>query len=282
MNRRNLFLVVNSAAGVFARGETLANVKQLIEAQGWTVVDCLDLSTDRFEKLASGEVDAVAVAGGDGTLMSAIDWLEKQSSPLPLLALPYGTANLLARHIHSDLHVERILLAAQSAEISSLRLGTVNDHLFAVAASIGVSPALVKLREDIRSNDRQGGLTRWVAYIAASWRSLFRGSLSISLQEENDTRRATALYAMCPDNVHGRQLLLHGGRIRTVFDAATGLARIAIPTLQDSAAGWQVETCGFEVTSRRQIPVILDGEPVRLDSPLKIEFGRKSIDVIPT
>jgi diacylglycerol kinase (ATP) len=67
--------------------------------------------------------DAVAVAGGDGTINEAINGLA--SSPLPLALLPLGTANVLANELGLPRNVELLARIAAFAPARSVRPGEI-------------------------------------------------------------------------------------------------------------------------------------------------------------
>jgi diacylglycerol kinase (ATP) len=75
-------------------------------------------SQDVCKALKSGDVRAVVLLGGDGTVNSVLPYLKGKQ--IPLLVLPGGTANDLSREtgIHGDweMRIERILNCGQSSE----------------------------------------------------------------------------------------------------------------------------------------------------------------------
>ena len=84
-----------------------------------------------------GAVDLVILAGGDGTMNSAVDALVE--CKLPLGILPTGTANDLARtlEIPTDLAAAAAVIGAGRRH--AIDLGCVNGKYFFNAASIGLS-----------------------------------------------------------------------------------------------------------------------------------------------
>lgn len=284
-HRRSLHLVHNTHSGAFVRGLTLEALKGSIREAGWEISGETDLENAEADQVlgaVSDQADAIAIAGGDGTLMAVLNAMI-ESGNKPALILPCGTANLLARHVHQDIDLDRVLTAARTADVKPLELGCVNGRIFAVALAAGLSPAFVRLREDMRNARFWRRLSRFPAYLGAGFRSFFERRFHIDLHDGGALRQATALYATCPDAlVEEGQLLVTAGRMRSVADLAAGLALTALPGFPEAGPNWSVESRRLTVRSHRHIPVLLDGEPEMMESPLEVEFGRHSVDVIGT
>jgi hypothetical protein len=218
--------------------------------------------------------------GGDGTLISVLGALVRDGIETPALILPCGTANLLARYVHSTIDLADILEKARDAPTEKLPLGEANGHLFAVAAAIGISPGLAKARERLREPDSSNRAGRFWSYIRAGFRSFFRGRFYVDLTQDEAPRPTTALYVTCPDSLGAEEVFtVHGGRMRSIADLAAGVIKTAIP-LPDSKANWTEETRRLIVLSKHTQPVILDGEPIRLDGPITVDFCAKRATVV--
>jgi len=285
MAGQRLHLIHNSSSGAFMRGLELGELREKLEAAGWKITSETDLEGDNLPDPAglAGRADALAIAGGDGSIKAVLNALAGQEGAPPVLILPCGTANLLARHIHETPVLDTIIQRSASAAVRLLLLGESNGHVFAVAAAVGVSPALVKFREDIRKLGFWGRTQRSLASLKVGLRSMYRQPFLADIDGEPAPRRATAIYVTCPDSpVTEGQFLVFGGRMRNVADLLSGLAMAALPVVDQSGRSWTVETRRLQIRSMRPLPVILDGEPLTLESPLTLEFGRKCVEVIVT
>lgn len=89
-------------------------------------------------------VDAIAVYGGDGTLMEVVSGLI--GSDMPLIILPGGSANVLANEldIPKDLKEACALISHGPLEMKTIDVGQFNNHYFITGISIGFSADLVK------------------------------------------------------------------------------------------------------------------------------------------
>jgi diacylglycerol kinase (ATP) len=89
-----------------------------------------------IEKYRS-RADCVLIGGGDGSVNQALPALVK--TQLPLLVLPLGTANNLARTYALSGKVEEALILLAKGRVISVDLGTVNGIYFVNVAGMGLS-----------------------------------------------------------------------------------------------------------------------------------------------
>lgn len=88
-------------------------------------------------------VDAVAVAGGDGTLNSVAQALI--DTGLPLLILPTGSANDMARTLRVPSDLGRAVELVRSGTLKPVDVGFANERAFFNVANIGLGALVTKL-----------------------------------------------------------------------------------------------------------------------------------------
>jgi YegS/Rv2252/BmrU family lipid kinase len=99
----------------------------------------------QFAKAAVKEgIGALAVYGGDGTLMEAINGLI--GSEIPLIILPGGSANVMARElgIPKDLKEACALISQVPLKMKTIDVGQFDKRYFIVGISLGFGADLVK------------------------------------------------------------------------------------------------------------------------------------------
>lgn len=113
-------------------------------------------------------IDVAAVGGGDGTLISAIGGL--RSAGIPLLILPLGTINELARTLSIPPDIEAACALLETGRTHAIDVGCVNGVWFFNEASIGLSTHVAREQTgEVKS--RWGMLAIPIATLRA-WRSL--------------------------------------------------------------------------------------------------------------
>ncbi|OZD56610.1 sphingosine kinase [Rhodococcus sp. 06-1477-1B] len=191
--------------------ETLrARVAELAIEAGWaeplfyeTTVD--DLGDDATRAALDEKVDAVLVAGGDGTVRAVAEALT--STGVPLTIVPSGTGNLLARNLNLPLADTDAMIRATfdgkvhgtDTGIARIRRadGTVEEHGFVVMAGMGLDAAMIQnTRPELK---KQVG---WVAYVDGAARSLvgakpFRVMYQLDGHRLHSARVQSVLFANC-------------------------------------------------------------------------------------
>ncbi len=150
-------------------------------------------------------IDAVLVAGGDGTVRAVSEAVA--GSGVPLAIVPSGTGNLLARNLNLPLDdpaaVIRAVFAGDEhpidigwAEITAPD-GSQSTHAFVVLAGIGLDADMIaNTRPDLKKS------VGWVAYIDGAARSLpkakpFRVVYQIDARRLHSTKAYSMLFANC-------------------------------------------------------------------------------------
>lgn len=165
------------------------------------------------EALEAGAA-AVLVAGGDGTVRCVAGAVT--SSSVPLVIIPSGTGNILARNLLLPLTDRNAMIQAAftgedhavdigMADITR-RDGTREEHAFVVMAGIGLDAAMIR-------NTRPGlkKSVGWVAYVDGAARSLaqtdpFRVMFQLDSGRIETTRVHSVLWANCGQLPAGIQL----------------------------------------------------------------------------
>ncbi len=143
---KRVLLAVNTRA---RRGRgALERVASALRARGHQVVT-LELDTQRGGLSATivarrADVDVVVVGGGDGTLLGAIDGLIETN--LPLVVLPLGTFNELARTLGIPPDLDAAAALVDDGLPLALDVGTANGVHYFNEASIGLSTRVTSLQ----------------------------------------------------------------------------------------------------------------------------------------
>jgi YegS/Rv2252/BmrU family lipid kinase len=165
---KNIHIIINPASG---KGEPVlsvinASMKEVgIKWEASITHQAGDAV--RFAAAAVKEgIDALAVYGGDGTLMEAISGLI--GSEIPLVILPGGSANVMATElgIPADLGEACAILNHGPLETKLIDVGQFGKHHFLVRISLGIEASVVK-DADRETKNRIGIFSYFLAAAAA-------------------------------------------------------------------------------------------------------------------
>lgn len=134
----------------------------------------------------AGGVDAIVVAGGDGTVNGAIPALIEAGKPVGIL--PLGTANDLALTL--GIPVDPVAAAGVIVDGATRRIdvGKVNDAPFLNVASIGLSVKIAQKQDE--ELKRQRGIFSYVVAAASALNEAERFEARITCGERSETVQA--------------------------------------------------------------------------------------------
>jgi diacylglycerol kinase family enzyme len=222
--------------------------------------------------------ETLLVGGGDGTINSGASAVVGRG--IPLGVLPLGTLNHFAKDLGIPLEVDEAAKVVLQGVVCKVDVGEVNGRIFLNNSSLGVYPAIVRLREKYRAT--VGG--KWLAALWAGLTVLRRRpfmAVRIIAEGEAIIRRTPLIlvgnneYQMAGIHAGSRESLARGRLALYVLNAEQrpGLLGLAWQVLLKGAEGVKevdlitVEEATVE-TRRRRLQVAADGEVFTLAAPL--------------
>lgn len=174
---RQLYLVFNPGSGSQDKLDAREKIEQVLREAGqpYRFIEVKDKDVPatcrEAARLASESDGAIVSVGGDGTLNAAAQ--AAMNAGCVLGVIPQGTFNVFAREHGIPLEPEAAARALVDGEPREVRVGSANQHVFLVNASLGLYPKLLSDREQAK---QRFGRKRWVAALAAlrsiaQWRS---------------------------------------------------------------------------------------------------------------
>jgi undecaprenyl-diphosphatase len=230
-------------------------------------------------------VSFVGIAGGDGSMRCAAAVLA--GTGVPLLAVPAGTRNHFSREVGIET-VEDAARAAVAGSVTVVDVGDVNGRCFVNNAGIGFYAALV--RERTRHERR---LPRAAADLAAAWAQARHGH---RFPVRIDGRRHRAWVVFVGNGCYGDTITDLG--VRRALDEGTldvRVLRADAPFARTRAVAALVlgrlgrspllvqqlsETVEVDVPGRTAVDVALDGEVVRVPTPLQFRVVPRALTVL--
>ncbi len=240
------------------------------------------------DAIRSGCASLVA-GGGDGSINTAASVVVGRE--IPLGVLPMGTLNHFAKDLGIPLDLEEAANVVLNGAVCRVDVGEVNGRVFLNNSSLGVYPAIVRLRE----RHQASGLGKWIAALWASLTVLRRNPfMGVRIVAESETlvRRTPFVfvgnneYRMLGLQAGSRESLAQGRLAVYVLNAERriGLLRLAWRVLRKGAGEVSeldlltVESATVK-TVRHRLQVALDGEVVLLESPLEYRIRPSDLRV---
>ncbi len=233
----------------------------------------------------------VLVAGGDGTIATAASALLETDTDLAIL--PGGTLN----HFATDLGIPTVpadaLQLAANGSARAADVGIVNGRLFLNTSSVGAYVHFVRTREYLEPR-----FGYRIASAMAALRTLFQLRL-LAVEVEVDGQRhmyrtpvvfigvgerelqLPTLGKRVPDGRRGLHVMVVSGRSagRVLALALNAVARgVKTAARSPELDSFIVDHC--TITVRRSSTIAVDGEVVRLGTPLQYKLERKAIRVV--
>jgi len=229
-------------------------------------------------KVAAGELDAIVVSGGDGTIRTIAEVLA--DSGVPLGVIPGGTFNHFAKDLKIPMKADEAIAVISAGWLRSVDAGEVNGKLFINNSSIGIYPYLVVERERRRTH----GLPKLVAMSWAILRALRNFPIRrLSVTAEGWTERLRSPCVFVGNNEYtvsglnaGTRTRVDDGKLCLLMARHQSLPRLSLLALR-AVLGLLNRSSDLRMTllssvtitsRRRQLLVAFDGEVEAMSTPL--------------
>lgn len=285
-------LICNPNAGRRDGESGLDAALEVLESRGWKVDVRPTAASQDATRLARQAVeaglDAVLVAGGDGTLNEAVQALAGSRTALGYL--PQGTVNVWAREAGIPLDPAAAAESFADGEVRSIDLGRANERYFLLMAGAGLDGVVVKRAARVERYKYRLGILPYVA-VGLSSVPLYRGS-DLELRYDGIIRRVQTLMLVVGNT------RLYGGRWRFTPNAVVNdglldvcilkgrspvsVVKHAVPLLVRRTVGRAdvefLRVRDLRVASAEPILLQLDGEPAG-ESPVHFTVASQALQV---
>ena len=290
-------VLLNASAGSGAVSEGAATVARVREAfqRAKLEAEILAISHESIpaaaRKAAVSDADVVVLGGGDGTLSAGAAALVGSHKPLGIL--PLGSLNHFAKDVGIPLDLDQAVGTIERAYVTEVDVGEVNGRIFLNNSSIGLYPSAVAQREELRH--RRGG-GKWPAMLNACV-DVFRRFplLDVILQVDDRAVALTTPFVFVGNNRYdmslfslGTRTSLQGGELSIYLTRNAGrmgllrlFFRALVGRLEQDRDFHSVVLPEVAIrTRRRSLRVSLDGEVVRMASPMRYIIRPRALRVL--
>ena len=291
-HEREVIVVSSPKAGSGAGRDAIPRLKELLCDANMSVLETTSIDEMR-ERLATSQAEqrqpVVIAAGGDGTLALVADHIDSQT---PLLPMPLGTENLLARYFGHTNNPSDVFETIAHGREHLIDAGRANGQLFLVMASCGFDAEVVRAVH-LRRKGHINRLTYAMPTLRAMRRYGFPEIEVTTKQADGSVVTTQCRWAMTfnlPKYAGGLliepraigddgqlDVITFGrGGVLSGLGYAAGVAlgrHVGFPSVERRQA------TTIEITSERPVPYQLDGDYVgRL--PLRIETLSKRVRLL--
>src|SRR5471032_905003 len=282
-----VLLAVNTRArrGRDARTRALAALR----SRGHDVLEApMEPDTDLSATIESfrGQMDVVAVGGGDGTLISAIAGIRATGARLAIL--PLGTINELARTLAIPFDLAQACALIDDGREHAIDVGYVNDVPFFNEASIGLSTHVAREQTgEIKS--RWGMLAIPIATVR-SLRSVHPHHLDVT-NDRGEVRHFRTMQLTVANSsrfggvvenpgagIDDGQLDLYSIELKHWWYALTVMGAVAAKQFSHAKPVETIRSTHFRVESQHMHRVFADGEPAT-ETPAEFTIAPGAITV---
>lgn len=243
-------------------------------------------------ELAEARLDAVWIAGGDGTVLAFAPLAQKLG--LPLGVIPAGTMNLLARDLGMDLNLQTAMNQLRQAEVHCIDVAEVNGQPFLCISNLGLTTRYTRLREEMR---HESAWIRWPRIARQMMDALFHFPNQRIIIEANgqawQVKSRAVSIANNPLCERGGILpcreKLDSGELAIYVTKETSLWSMPRLMMKLMLGNWQhdpellaihTEEAVLRLPRRRRVDVMSDGEMLRLKTPLRYKVRARSLEML--
>ena len=282
VSQKKVAAIINISSGG-CDSESEAEMLQILERAGVTHCKTWCGASDQIERgfveAATHKPEVLVVLGGDGTIRTAAEVCIKTGTYL--IPLPGGTLNVLPRALYGDSSWQEALhetLANPSTK--ELSGGRVGDKIFFVAAVVGAPGLWMEAREAIR----EGEILNAVRKAGVAFEAMFDTTIGYFISPEV-SGKAEAVAIICPlvsEQLSDSEQTLEAAAIDV--ENATELLGLATAAAfgkwRDHESVTLTKTHQVTVRSKKDIPLFLDGERVKVGNEAEISFAPRAVNVI--
>ncbi len=288
-------LVINTASGGVGAGATPEAIRARLAAAGIEALGEADRGASLPARIAAAVtepgIDAVVVAGGDGTVACAAAALVGHATPLGIL--PLGTMNLLAKDLGLPLDLDGAIANLAAGVRRPIDVGDVNGRIFVINSVLGMPARVARHREAHRERRAFRTLLRWTIGMLRHLGRYPRLSVTGLIDGKARRLRVRLMAVVVGDYVErpGQVLMrapIDAGRLTLSVVADLSVWRSLRLALGFALGDWRrlpeverMPVSDLTIGSRRRtLRVMNDGEVLLIPTPLRYRIRRHALTVI--
>jgi len=282
VSQKKVAAIINISSGG-CDSESEAEMLHILERAGVTHCKTWCGASDQIQRVfleaATHKPEVLVVLGGDGTIRTAAEVCIKTG--IYLIPLPGGTLNVLPRALYGDSSWQEALTDTLANPLTrELSGGRIGDKIFFVAAVVGAPGLWMEAREAIREGEILSAVSKAGVAVEAMFDTNIQYFISQKVSGE-----AVVVAVICPlvsEQLYDSEQTLEAAAIDV--ENATELLGLATAA---AFGKWRhhesvtlTKTHLVTVRSKKDIPLFLDGERVKVGNEAEISFAPRAVNVI--
>jgi len=266
-----ILVIGNPIAGTGQAERRISQFVRTLEHRGHNVeIFMTARAGDALERARAihGGLDRIVVAGGDGTVNEVINGLADPSR-IPILHLPTGTANQLARSLDLPFDPEKLVVILEQGAIRRIDMGLAGNRRFLLLVSSGFDARVAQEVKKYRGNTL--GYSGYLFPILKAFASHRPARLHAIIDNE---RRITGC------NVMALKVREYGGAFVFAEEARLDSGRFEVCVFEQGSVGWmslyavaglvgkasevpgviRLTALSVRIESEEPVPVEIDGD----------------------
>ncbi|GAL87045.1 YegS//BmrU family lipid kinase [Sporocytophaga myxococcoides] len=284
------FFIINPIAGVRSKEDIPRKIKEVFSgSEKYYEIAFTKFkghATELAQEAVNNNFDAVVAVGGDGTINEVATGLIGQTPALGII--PLGSGNGLARHLKVPIHIQnsiKYLLDSAPVSIDHCRL---NNLPFFCTAGVGFDALIGK----VFSEQKTRGFSTYLKTVITEYKSYKCETYKISL-DGKEIEMEAFLLSFANASQYGNnvfiapQASLQDGYIDVCMMhpfPSSSLLNLGFKLFTKKVNKFHyldiIKAKNIEIERESSGPVHLDGEPVYMDSRLKISIVPNSLRVL--
>lgn len=269
---RRLLAIANPISGRGQAAKLVPRFDELARAADVSIDVAFTEHAGHGRELAAGAAhqgyDAVIAVGGDGTINEIVNGLGAHG--LPLLVVPQGTGNVLAKELRASRNLQRFVKPLREWRTRKRDLGRLdNGQLFACFVGAGFDGQCTKALAE-----REGAM-HMAHYLPIMWKAIRASdftTLALSMNGQSVTGASYALVSITPKYGGPLALTAKAKPDDGLFDVLTIHQRIgplsllklvanAFARRMDRVASARTQRCTkVEISAQEEVPIQVDGD----------------------
>lgn len=234
----------------------------------------------------------IVAAGGDGTLNTVAQRLMHQNVPMGII--PLGTFNYVARALEIPLDWQDAIAVIVRGVTRPIHVGIVNQYIYLNNASIGLYPHLIEQREADKHRFGRRKIVAMASGFAVLMRQHQKMKLKVTIDGHAEPIETPMMF------FGNNQLQLEDLHLKLADCAASGrlaavtvepvnrlqilslIARMQLGTFEQApeVRCFCAERVCIETKKPQAMKLAIDGEIVRVKSPLRFHVARHALQVV--